>query len=108
MLGFLNVHYYDTETKRDSRVWDRLVMRVVPAIEIGSESDAMDALPTGDFVTEQELNQNNIDNELYEDVEPAPEAPNEGGPEACALARPHDPTSEEREKHELTRLPFQA
>eukprot|EP00972_Heterocapsa_arctica_P040933 6033387-Heterocapsa_arctica.AAC.1 len=60
------------------------------------------------------MNQQDIENEICEDAEPA-EAVGSSAPEAeaaamvlfRALPRPHAPTAVEREEHELTHIPYQ-
>eukprot|EP00972_Heterocapsa_arctica_P113466 16437235-Heterocapsa_arctica.AAC.1 len=60
-------------------------MPVLPAIDLEGDDSADEELPMGDFVTEQEMNQQDIENELCEDAEPA-EAAGSSAPEAGAVA----------------------
>eukprot|EP00972_Heterocapsa_arctica_P100092 14759936-Heterocapsa_arctica.AAC.1 len=84
-------------------------MPVVPAIDLDTErvgmDDGVDKLPAGDFVKEQETNQQKIEVKLHEDVKLA-EAAGSSPPEAGAAAT--TPQLWDHEEPELTHLPYQA
>eukprot|EP00972_Heterocapsa_arctica_P055443 8180014-Heterocapsa_arctica.AAC.1 len=106
-LGFLSINYFDEKSTCDKFIGGWLTMPVVPAIDLVTEGvgvdDGMDELPKGDFVAEQEVDQHDIDSELYEDAELAEAA---GSPAPEVDAATIAPPMWDHEEHELTHLSY--